>query len=181
MGFEQFSLSLSNTKVGEKFMESLKEGIIPGTKCNECGKKFYPPRHNCQNCGSSDMDWIELSTTGELLAFTSINVPGEHYQNFTLLNQDEHEPIPIGIISLKEEGVNLLGWMPELRVGDIEVGMELKASVEVVEAKRLPIALIRKVGLAPDVNIENFQLKVPEDFEKDSLPNKYYTIVFKKA
>lgn len=180
MGFEQFSLGLSHTKIGDKFMENLKEGVIPATKCKKCGEKFYPPRHDCQNCMNSDMEWIELDKSGELLAFTCINIPGEHFQNFTLLNQEKFEPIPIGILSLEEE-INLMGWLPDADPEELEIGMKLEASVEEVEAKRLTLPLIRKMGLAPDVDVENFQLKVPEDFDKDSLPDKYYTIVFKEV
>ncbi len=179
MGFEQFSLGLSQTKVGDDFMEHLKDGTIPATKCKECGEKYYPPRADCQDCLDSEMEWIELDTTGELIAFTNIMVPGEHFQNFTLLNQEEFEPIPIGIISLGDDEPNLFGWIPDHEVEDIEIGMELDASVEKVKAERLPISLIRKAGLAPDVDMEKFQLKVPEDFdEEEKLPDYYYTIVF---
>lgn len=180
MGFEQFSLALSHTKIGDEFMEHLENGVIPATKCKECGKKYYPPRADCQKCIDSEMEWIELDTTGEVLAYTQINVPGEHFQNFTLLNQEGFVPIPIGILSLGDDEPNLFGWIVDHDVEDIEVGMELEASVEKVEAERLPVGLIRKIGLAPNVDVENFQLKVPDDFDKEEkVPECYYTIVFK--
>lgn len=178
MSFEKFSLALSHTKIGDKFIEYLEEGDIPGTECKGCNTKYYPPRSDCCNCNSSEMKWIGLDTTGELLTFTCINVPGEHFQNFTPLNQAEFKPFPIGVLRL-DSGLNVMGWIPEIEVSDLKVGMTLEASPEKVDVERLPLPLIRKCCIAPDISVNDFSVKVPEDFEKESIPDSYYTIVLR--
>lgn len=181
MGFEQFTLGLSHSKVGDKFVEYLSEGVIPATECTECGERFFPPRIECENCMDSEVEWVELeNTNGKLLAFTKISVPGEHFSNFTPLTPEEFKPIPIGILSLGEEEVNVMGWIPDIEESDIEVGMELEASARTVEASRLTLPLVRKLGITPDLDVESLEPKIPEDLEDDQIPSEFYTIVLEK-
>ncbi len=181
MGFEQYTLGLSHSKIGDKFIEYLDEGVIPATKCSECGEKFFPPKADCEKCMSSDMEWMGLDvTTGELLAFTKIYVPGEHFSNFNTLSPEGYKPIPIGILRLEEEEVNLMGWIPDLDESDIEVGMELEAEAKKVDAERLTLPLVRKLNITPDLDTDNLEMEIPDDLDEDKIPSDYYTIVLEK-
>lgn len=50
-----------------KFYTYIKAGKIMGLKCNICGAYSFPPRAVCENCGSTDMSWVEMSGRGKLL------------------------------------------------------------------------------------------------------------------
>ncbi len=71
MGFEKFGRKsfTSATKIA-KFVDFLNEGKIMGTLCKKCGARYFPPRADCANCFSSDMDWFEMPKKGKLETFT---------------------------------------------------------------------------------------------------------------
>lgn len=48
-------------KVVEKFYLGLEEGKILGRKCLKCGAVEFPPVYACNECGSWDMEWVEIS------------------------------------------------------------------------------------------------------------------------
>lgn len=54
------------------YAKALLEGKLLGTKCPNCGDITFPPRVNCWNldCDLEKMDWVEMPSTGTLLAWT---------------------------------------------------------------------------------------------------------------
>jgi uncharacterized OB-fold protein len=72
MGFEKFGRKsfTSATKVN-KFVEFLSAGEIKGTVCKRCGRKFFPPRADCSECLSSEMEWFNLPERGKVLTYTT--------------------------------------------------------------------------------------------------------------
>jgi uncharacterized OB-fold protein len=54
------------------FVGHLEEGRIMGTKCKRCGLTFFPPRADCYQCLSSDMEWFEVAGTGKLLTYSKL-------------------------------------------------------------------------------------------------------------
>lgn len=72
MGFEKFGRKsfTSATKV-DKFVNFLLEGRIMGTQCKKCGKKFFPPRADCSNCLSSEMEWFDIPERGRIVTYTT--------------------------------------------------------------------------------------------------------------
>ncbi|MDH4137829.1 MAG: zinc ribbon domain-containing protein, partial [Anaerolineae bacterium] len=73
MGFERFGTVsfTAQTKV-DKFVDLLDEGKVAGTKCKSCEKTYFPPRADCSNCLSSDMEWFEISGPGKLVSFSTL-------------------------------------------------------------------------------------------------------------
>lgn len=47
-------------RVMKTFYDSLEEGKILGLKCPKCGFVAYPPVPTCDECGSIDMEWVEI-------------------------------------------------------------------------------------------------------------------------
>jgi len=62
-----------NTKISQ-FFKDLKEGHLTTTKCQKCDKLLWPPRIVCPNCLTSELEWVDLGTQGELYAFTEIRL-----------------------------------------------------------------------------------------------------------
>jgi len=73
MGFERFGTVsfVSQAKVS-KFVDYLDEGKIMGTKCKSCGAKYFPPRNDCAQCLSSDVEWFEITGPGKLLTYSKL-------------------------------------------------------------------------------------------------------------
>ena len=62
------------------YKQALKEGKLLGLKCKQCGKITAPANKVCIECGSEDLDIIELSGKGEIQTFTVIHVPPEGFE-----------------------------------------------------------------------------------------------------
>jgi uncharacterized OB-fold protein len=96
----------------KKFTEALKEGKFLGLKCHQCGGHTAPPRKVCSECGSEDMETVELSRRGKVRTFTVIHVAAEGYQ----------APYIVALIEL-EEGpwvtANIINMDPEAATMDI--------------------------------------------------------------
>ena len=73
MGFEKFGLVsfTSETKVAE-FIGFLEKGRMMATKCSKCGRNFFPPRADCGSCTASQMEWVEITGQGKLVACSTI-------------------------------------------------------------------------------------------------------------
>jgi uncharacterized OB-fold protein len=59
------------TKTNE-FVGQLEQGKVTGTKCKKCGLTFFPPRADCYQCLSSDVEWFEVAGTGKLLTYSKL-------------------------------------------------------------------------------------------------------------
>lgn len=67
-GFVSFT---SITKIND-FIDHLKEGRIMGTRCKDCGLHFFPPRADCHQCFSGNMEWFEISGKGTLVTYSRL-------------------------------------------------------------------------------------------------------------
>jgi hypothetical protein len=142
MDFKNFALSISQTKVA-RFAKELAEGKIMATLCKKCGKKYYPPRADCSDCMSSEMEWKPIGGEGKLVTFTKIYVPPEHFairQPMMPFSSVQFEPCPIGILEV-EDGLRIMGWMPKIDLKKIRVGMKLKASPQTLLDGKVTIIL----------------------------------------
>ncbi len=107
------------------FEQFLSEGKLMGGKCNNCETLYVPPRTLCPRCRHSEMEWVETTGEGRLVAFTSISIgtPAMMKEGY-----DRDNPYCSGAVELAEgarvvariEGVD--SQHPET----IEVGMPLK-------------------------------------------------------
>ena len=61
----------STTKVND-FVDYLEKDKVMGTRCKKCGLSFFPPRADCHQCLTSDMEWFEISGGGKLLTYSKL-------------------------------------------------------------------------------------------------------------
>ncbi len=89
-----------------------------GTECENCGKKFYPPRNLCPECRrKSKIKEIELGEFGTILSYTVIHDASEHYKL--------QKPYIVGLVKLDSGAVvtsQIVGNPDE-----IEIGMKVRA------------------------------------------------------
>ena len=51
----------------KRYYDALGEGKLLGKKCGQCGAITFPPTTACNDCGSFEQSWTELSGKGKLL------------------------------------------------------------------------------------------------------------------
>jgi len=102
-----------------RFWEKLREGEVYATKCRKCGRFYYPPQGDCAHCLSSDVEWVKLSSEAILETYThALRRPAGF---------DQYEPYIIAIAKTRD-GVRVMGWLEDVKLEDVKVGMKLEMS-----------------------------------------------------
>ncbi|MCF0143208.1 MAG: hypothetical protein HUJ75_07515 [Parasporobacterium sp.] len=56
-------------RIVKPYYDNLEEGKITARRCKECGAVEWPPLLGCNTCGSTEMEWIEISGKAQMLQF----------------------------------------------------------------------------------------------------------------
>jgi uncharacterized OB-fold protein len=106
----------SITKVND-FIDYLEKGKVMASKCKDCGRVFFPPRADCYQCLTSNMEWVEVSGTGKLVSYSKLE--------FAPIGFGEDLPYAIALLDYGEYKVfgRIADGVPE---EEIAVGMEMK-------------------------------------------------------
>ena len=56
---------------------ALRDGRLLGLHCEDCGATQGTPKAACPDCGSRNLETVELSTEGVVYTETTVNVPPE--------------------------------------------------------------------------------------------------------
>jgi uncharacterized protein len=100
------------------FVGYLEQGKVMGTQCKTCGLQFFPPRADCFQCLSSDMEWFEVGGKGKLLAYSKLQ--------FGPMGFEGDLPYCIAVIDYGDYKV--FGRIDKnLADDEIKIGMEMKA------------------------------------------------------
>jgi uncharacterized protein len=99
-----------------KFFSALKKSRIETVKCKNCGQLQWPPRAICNICLSNELEWVEVSRQGRLIAFSNAYVG---------LNENETPPILVGAVHL-DDGLRLLTRITNSKYEDLKVGMRVE-------------------------------------------------------
>jgi len=102
-------MEILNRKI---YFEALKEGVLLGLKCRDCGEITIPPKSTCNQCFSRDQEVITLSGTGSIQTFTVIRVPPEGFE----------APYIVALVELAE-GPWLLGNLEGVSTEDTGIGL----------------------------------------------------------
>jgi uncharacterized OB-fold protein len=100
----------------EQFYKFLQQSKLMAGKCLKCGKIHLPPRPLCDNCYSTEFQWVEISGKGKLLTYSVIHVAPPQFQSLT--------PYTVGIIEL-EGGLKIPGMIQNLKQEQLKIGMPL--------------------------------------------------------
>lgn len=102
------------------FVGYLEQGRIMGTRCKKCGIYFFPPRADCYQCLSSDMDWFEVSGAGKLVAYSKLQFGPMGFE----------ADLPYSIAVLDYGNYKVFGRIAkDLAEEEIKLGMEMRAVV----------------------------------------------------
>ncbi len=121
--------SLAQSKVGERFLEALKEGKLKGTRCTRCKTLYFPPRANCtaQCLTDEHIEWEELSGEGTILSFSEVHISPAGFERFA--------PYTVCVVDLKEGG-RLLAWVGE-ETKELRIGEPVTVIPETIEGDRI--------------------------------------------
>ena len=116
--FKRFgTVSFTSISKVNDFIGYLEKGKVMATKCKKCGMSFFPPRADCSNCLSSDMEWVEVSGDGTLLTFSKLQYGPVGFEG----------DLPYTIALAQFKDVKVFGRISkELSDDAIQVGMKLR-------------------------------------------------------
>lgn len=134
MGFEQFGiLSFTGTTKAAQFVEYLKKNELCGTLCMRCGAKYFPPRSDCDECLSSDMEWFQIAGEGKLITYTTAM--------FAPAGFEKDVPYTLGVAEFAD-GIKVFGRLDKAVSADrIKAGMPVKIRFVQLEGDRLSYEL----------------------------------------
>lgn len=55
----------------KKWYDFLETGRIMGMKCKHCGSYEFPPVPVCNNCCSTDLEWVEMDGRGQMVSISA--------------------------------------------------------------------------------------------------------------
>lgn len=113
----------------ENFYKFCGEQKLVGLRCLGCKRILVPPRGICPSCHSDKFEWIQMEGKGKLATFTVIFFPPTQFQALA--------PYAVGIVKLKE-GAQLPGIIKNLKLEDLEIGMDLVVDFETAIPREWP-------------------------------------------
>jgi uncharacterized OB-fold protein len=121
MGFERFGVVCFTTRSKvDHFVELLEEEKVAGTRCKKCGQSFFPPRADCFNCFSAEMEWFEIAGQGRLISYSTLSYAPSGFE--------QDLPYTVALIQF-ENNVKLFGRLSkDVRPEEVSIGMDLKVT-----------------------------------------------------
>ena len=118
--FKKFgTVSFTSITKTNDFIDFLESGAVNGTRCKTCGLVFFPPRSDCYQCLSDNMEWFEVSGTGKLVTFSKLEYAPIGFQ----------DDVPYCIALLDYGDYKVFGRIDrELPDEEITVGMDMKTA-----------------------------------------------------
>ena len=91
-----------------------------GTRCKGCGLQFFPPRADCYQCLTSDMEWFEIAGAGKLLTYSKLQYGPVGFEG----------DLPYCIALVDYGDYKVFGRISgDLAEDQIEIGMDMKTVV----------------------------------------------------
>jgi uncharacterized OB-fold protein len=113
----------------KRFYEGIAKGVLYGTQCPKCGARYFPPRPECSHCGSSDVEWVEISREGRLLAHAVVNIKPESYQ--------QYEDYIVGVAEM-DDGFKVLAWIKCDDPKKLKRGMRVRLEIDKMRGSGIP-------------------------------------------
>lgn len=89
-----------------------------GTRCGNCNKVLFPPRHLCPHCRRmGKLEPYKLSRHGKIVSYSVIHVGAEGFE--------EHVPYVLAIVEL-DDGPRLTTQIADCNPGEVKIGDEVE-------------------------------------------------------
>jgi uncharacterized protein len=112
--------------VTRPFWDAAALGRLSMPRCRDCGAFTWPPRPACSECGSTELEWTDLSGRGSVYSFTVIRqvVGGPAAKAF-----EPDIPYVVAWIDL-DEGPRLVSNVVDCPIEAVTIGMAVEAVFE---------------------------------------------------
>ena len=71
--FKKFgTVSFASMSKVNDFIDHLEKGKVMATRCKDCGLIFFPPRADCWQCLTNNVEWMEVKGTGKLVTYSKL-------------------------------------------------------------------------------------------------------------
>lgn len=119
--FKKFgTVSFTSISKVNDFVDYLEKGKVMYTRCKDCGLVFFPPRADCYQCLTSNMEWLEVSGKGRLISYSKLEYAPVGFG----------DDLPYAIALLEYGDYKVFGRIDNnIPEEDIKVGMEMETRV----------------------------------------------------
>jgi len=118
----ELTVALELPQTGSRPRVDRRNGVLVGSRCDECGANSWPARAVCHRCGAPVMREHSFSARGTLLTYTTVWVPRPGLE----------PPYTIGQVKL-EDGPLVFG-----HIRGLADGTPVPAAVQLALADELP-------------------------------------------
>jgi uncharacterized OB-fold protein len=130
--------------VDKPFWDACNEGRLVIQHCAACDRLQQPPENACQQCGSRDLGWKQMSGRGIVYTYAVM-----HDTNVPLLFQDQ--PFNVAIIQLLDDagnntGIQLLSHLPGTPLDEVPMDAPVEVVFETTQATGQKVPEFRVVG-----------------------------------
>ena len=119
--FRKFgTVSFTSISKVNDFIDYLENGKVMATRCKDCGLSFFPPRADCYQCLSSNMEWFEVTGKGKLVSYSKLEYAPVGFG----------DDLPYAIAVLDYGDFRIFGRIAnDIPEDELKVGMEMKTAV----------------------------------------------------
>ena len=102
-----------------RFFDALRKGRLTTTRCPQDGGLHWPPRLVCPKCHATDLEWVDLPTSGRLYAFSAVLAGAP-------LGMEADVPFVVGLVDLEGVPMRLFGRIVGAAWTDCRIGMPVR-------------------------------------------------------
>lgn len=114
------TVSFTQTTRVNDFIDHLEQGNVMYTRCNSCGADYFPPRADCGQCLSSEMEWREVTGTGKLVSYSRLKYAPVGFD----------ADLPYSIAMLDYGNYQIFGRLDkEVDMAEVKIGMPMTTVV----------------------------------------------------
>ncbi len=119
--FQKFgTVSFTATTKINDFIDHLEKGQVMGTRCNECGQVYFPPRADCCQCFASDVQWFEITGSGILATYSRLSYAPVGFE----------EDLPYSLAVLDYGDYKIFGRLADdIGEDELQLGQQMKTVV----------------------------------------------------
>ena len=109
----------------QEFFDRCREHQLVLRQCRACHLFSHPPRPNCPDCGSDNLEWVKSEGKGTVYTFTITRQP---------VSRAFQGRIPWAVVEVElEEGVRMISNLVDFDPEAIEIGIAVEVVFEEVD------------------------------------------------
>ena len=132
----QFPLPVPNLD-NQEFFDRCREHQLVLRRCRDCTLFSHPPRPNCPNCASDNLEWVKSQGRGTVYTFTITRQP---------VSRAFEGLLPWAVVDVElDEGVHFISNLVGCDLEEIVIGMQVDVVFEEVNSE-ITLPKFKKVG-----------------------------------